>query len=464
MSESVQTVTGAKAVSEGMAPGFMIASVPRSADIHLFESDDGHHLFVANGSRLFDIEAGLFAELGSAILTDRVGEVLARVGAVGPRLVDDRPLDPPPIHALSLAVAQKCNLGCTYCYAQQGEFGGPAKNMTLETANRAVDLLLSEAGDGGKANLAFLGGEPLVNRAVVHAVTERAAELAERRSIALSFSITTNGTLLTEADADFFENHGFAVTISLDGPRKAHDRLRPYRGGAGSFDRIMRNLQPLLAQQCRMQVSARVTVTPHNLDLPGTLHDFVGAGFHSVGFSPLLSAPSGRDEMQNDDLERMLDGMIDCGRAFEMHLMADERYPFANMVNALREIHRGTHRPYPCGAGAGYLGVSADGELAACHRFVGGREGAMGALDSIDRDRQSRWLTERHVHRQAPCTECWARYLCGGGCHHEAIHRGRPACDYIRGWLQYCMTVYLRLSRQRPDWFGTAAMPGERSR
>jgi uncharacterized protein len=80
----------------------------------------------------------------------------------------------------------------------------------------------------------------------------------------------------------------------------------------------------------------------------------------------------------------------------------------------------------------------------------------MGTLDGVDRDRRSRWLAERHVHRQAPCTECWARYLCGGGCHHEAIRRGRPACDYIRGWLQYCMTAYLRLSRQRPDWFGTA--------
>jgi uncharacterized protein len=435
----------------------MTSGTPRSAEVHLFESDGGQHLFVANGSRLFDVDGDLFAELGAAIAADRVNELLARLGTDGARLIDDQPLDPPPVHSLSLAVAQKCNLGCTYCYAQQGEFGGAPKNMSLETANRAVDLLLSQAGDGGKAVLAFLGGEPLVNRPVVRAVTQRAAELARRRDIALSFSITTNGTLLNAADAAFFEAHGFAVTISLDGPREAHDRLRPYRNGAGSFDRIMRNLQPLLAGQRRMQVSARVTVTPDNLDLRPALDEFIAAGFHSVGFSPMLSAPGGRGEMQSDDLVRMLDGMIDCGRAFERRLVAGERYPFANMVNAMREIHRGTHRPYPCGAGAGYLGVSADGELAACHRFVGDPEGAMGTLDRIDRDRQARWLAERHVHRQAPCAECWARYLCGGGCHHETIRRGRPACDYIRGWLHYCMTAYLRLSRQRPDWFATAA-------
>jgi uncharacterized protein len=143
----------------------------------------------------------------------------------------------------------------------------------------------------------------------------------------------------------------------------------------------------------------------------------------------------------------MLGEMLDCGQAYERHVLAGRRYPFANMMNAMRELQRGTHRPYPCGAGAGYLGVSADGDLAACHRFVGDEEGAMGSLAAgIDRERQADWLAKRHVHRQEPCRSCWARYLCGGGCHHEVIRRGRPACDYIRGWLHYCLGAYLRLS------------------
>jgi uncharacterized protein len=145
----------------------------------------------------------------------------------------------------------------------------------------------------------------------------------------------------------------------------------------------------------------------------------------------------------------MLGEMIDCGREYERASRNGRRYPFANMVNAMREIHRGTHRPYPCGAGAGYLGVSAEGELAACHRFVGDEEGAMGSLDDgIDISRQADWLASRHVHRQEPCRSCWARYLCGGGCHHEVIGRGRPACNYIRGWLHYCLEAYLRLSAE----------------
>ncbi len=430
-----------------LARRYMTASAPRSPEAHLIETVLGRHVFVADGSRLFDAEPLLFGQFDAAMQHGRVGELLDAVGLGGTPFIDDVPLEAPPVHALSLAIAQKCNLGCSYCYAQQGEFGGAAKDMAMENASRAVDLLLNGAEPGARLNLAFLGGEPLVNRRVLQATTKRAAELARARGVTLNFSITTNGTLLTEADADFFEEHGFAVTVSLDGPREVHDAQRPFKSGKGSFDRIMERLQPLLSRQRRMQVSARVTVTPQNMALRATLDEFVAAGFHSVGFSPMLSAPTGKGELQADDLEVMLGEMIDCGMEFERQSIAGVRYPFANMVNAMREIQRGTHRPYPCGAGAGYLGVSADGDLAACHRFVGDDDGAMGSLDTgIDAGRRAQWLADRHVHRQEPCTQCWARYMCGGGCHHEVIHRGRPACDYIRGWLHYCLEAYLRLA------------------
>jgi uncharacterized protein len=444
--------------ADGVASSLFVASRPRSREVHWLRSAAGGHLLVVNGNRLFDIDEEVLAAVEAAAGDDAaVQRLLEDLGVDAPPFVDDTPLEGPPVRALSLAIAQKCNLGCTYCYAQEGDFGGPAKSMPTATALSAVDLLLSDVGPGERVNIAFLGGEPLANRAVLRAATQRAAALAAERGIGVTFSITTNGTLVSEDDADFFEEHGFAVTVSLDGPRDVHDLLRPFKSGRGSYDAVMAGICPLLEKQRRMQVSARVTVTPKNLRLRETLDDLIARGFHGVGFSPMLRSPTGRDEMRHEDLETMLAGMVDCGKAFEAHVIAGERYPFSNMVNALKEIHRGTHRPYPCGAGAGYLGVSADGEIGACHRFVGDEDGRLGDLAAgVDRAAQARWLAERHVHRQEPCNGCWARYMCGGGCHHEVIRRGRPACDYIRGWLHYCLGAYLRLSRLRPDWFGGA--------
>jgi uncharacterized protein len=149
--------------------------------------------------------------------------------------------------------------------------------------------------------------------------------------------------------------------------------------------------------------------------------------------------------------------MIACSDEFERQVLAGRRFAFLNLVNALREIHRGTHRPYPCGAGAGYFGVSGRGELFACHRFVEDPAMRFGDVASgVNPKKQQSWLAQRHVHFQEPCAACWARYLCGGGCHYEVLARGRHACDYIRGWLHHSLMVYMRMLELVPQYFAPA--------
>jgi uncharacterized protein len=423
-------------------------SAPKYRDVHLFRDDGGGHLFLVDGSRLFDLDNDIFEHFVAAADDQEMSEILRIFGLASEsrRIGDDAP-ENVSVRALSLAIAEKCNLGCTYCYAQEGSFGSTPKNMAVEVALASVDLLIAETRPHERINLAFLGGEPLVNRTVLRHATEYASARARERDQAIGFSITTNGTLVEPDDAEFFDRYGFAVTVSLDGPAAVHDRLRPFKNGRGSFERIVERIRPLLARQGRMQTTARVTVTPDNLGLRQILDELLDLGFHSVGFSPMLASPSGRGEMDRAALQAMLAAMIECGEEFERRTLIGERYAFSNVLNALSEIHRGSHRPYPCGAGGGYLGVSADGNLAACHRFVGDANGGMGSIaKGIDHARKSAWLQERHVHRQSPCADCWARYLCGGGCYHEVNARGRPACEFIRGWLHFVLRLYLRLT------------------
>jgi uncharacterized protein len=72
-------------------------------------------------------------------------------------------------------------------------------------------------------------------------------------------------------------------------------------------------------------------------------------------------------------------------------------------------------------------------------------------VDGLETAARKAFLRLRHVDLQQPCTSCWARYLCGGGCHAEVIAAGRSGCDYIRGWLEYCLRLYDRVLQERPD-------------
>lgn len=424
--------------------------------LHVFESDLGPHVYAANRSQIFSIPESLAAQILETVPGQDPREAAARHGIPCYPSQPDLESTSAPIRSLSLAVAQKCNLGCGYCYALEGGFGGPAASMSPEMARASVDRLLATSVPGEKYNLIFLGGEPLLARDVLRMATEYAATLAKQRQVTIGFSLTSNGTLITPDDGEFFERYGFSVSISLDGLGAVHDQQRPFKSGLGSFARIIKNVVPLLERQRKMQVSARVTVTPQNSQLLDTLTGLIDLGFHSVGFSPMLSSPSRMSEMNSSDLDLMLEQMIACGRVFESQVARGKRFPFSNMMAAMKEIHHGSSRPYPCGAGIGYFGVSADGELYACHRFVGDEKRSMGTIErGVNATQQQLWMTERHVDRQEPCRSCWARYLCGGGCHHEVVNRGRVSCDYIRGWLDYCLNAYVRLLDTTPDYFAS---------
>ena len=435
------------------------ASWPDELDWHVFQSRRRFFLLLTVGSRIYEVpeEAVPILSAWDPADQERLPLFLAALGIPFTAAPADDPGEPDRVQSFSLAIAQRCNLACTYCFAQGGSFGDTAQNMTSEVAFSAVDTLLAAAPPGTSVNLAFMGGEPLLNRSVLHATTKYAAERASAQGVMVRFAITTNGSAVTPSDCEFFHQYGFSVTVSLDGTAEQHNRLRPFRDGRGTFEPIVARIAPLIElanRKRQIQLSARVTVTPQNLSLRETLKTLIELGFPAVGFSPMLSSPNGSGELQPVGLQEMLAQMIECGRECEAQLAAGRPYPFSNLLSALRELHRGSCRAYSCGAGRGYLGVSASGELSACHRFVNDPLGAMGDLVSgPNSERRIAWLHGRHVDRQEPCRSCWARYLCGGGCHHEVLHRGRPACDYIRGWLDYCLGAYVRMLEVRPDLF-----------
>src|SRR3712207_998913 len=139
-------------------------AAPLHPDVHLIDSGAGRHLFLPNGSRLYDVDEATYTLLDGL---RRAGDdtalaaALSGLGVDAAPYVDDAPLTEAPVRALSLAVAQKCNLGCTYCYADGGSFVGPVADMPLVTALASVYLLFCDVGLGERVNLAFFRREPV---------------------------------------------------------------------------------------------------------------------------------------------------------------------------------------------------------------------------------------------------------------------------------------------------------------
>ena len=116
----------------------------------------------------------------------------------------------------------------------------------METAGRVARWIERELDreHPERLTLTFFGGEPLLNLPVMYDLAERAWAATQARGIKMSITIITNGLLLTPDVVDRLTPYGLSgIKITLDGDRDTHNRMRPLRGGQGTFDRIVENVR-----------------------------------------------------------------------------------------------------------------------------------------------------------------------------------------------------------------------------
>jgi uncharacterized protein len=155
---------------------------------------------------------------------------------------------------LTLCLTEDCNFRCKYCvYSENYECvrGYSHRYMSVETAKKAIDSYFSLLENGKRYNpwrndisIGFYGGEPLLNFKVLRASVEYVKEKYPEWNV--SYTITTNTTLLDKEKADFPMENDFSIAVSLDGPKEEHDRNRVYIDGRGTFDDVIKNVRYIM--------------------------------------------------------------------------------------------------------------------------------------------------------------------------------------------------------------------------
>ena len=434
-----------------------LLSAPKAApDFHRFQSVLGEHVFLVPESRIFDLVGA--ANTSPEELAELVSSFIGATAADRLKSESQDAVVMPSPQSISLNVSSSCNHSCGYCYAAQGNFGAAQPEaMTLETARAAVDALLRSANPAAPVTVGFIGGEPFMSRHLIHDVVRHATSEAYALGLDVRFSVTTNATLLREEDLQLLRDNRFAVTVSIDGDQQTHERRRPLLvGRGGSYSRLREAIEPLLREPGRAQVAARATVTRFDLDVARAYDSILGLGFAEVGFAPLKSGRIESGVFADGDWGAYSDSLVGLAKRELKAAVQGASLRLTNFAVALKQLHRGACSPYPCGAGGGYFSVAAGGDWYTCHRAIGEDSFRVGTNDGLDVDRRAAFLLDRHVHAQTDCHGCWARYLCSGGCHQESAHRTASSCDFVRGWLDFCLSAYAELSEAQPMFFNAA--------
>ena len=179
------------------------------------------------------------------------------------------------VNYMILQVTQQCNLRCSYC-AYSGMYYNRQHNsqrMSFETAKKAIDFFLKRTSEVNYIRLGFYGGEPLLEFDLIKQCVAYINSKVEGKKV--SFTMTTNGTLLTDEKIKFIAENDFHLMISLDGPKKEHDACRVFPNGQGSFDIIMKNLRRVkeLYPEYAKKINISTVISP-KADLNDTLEYF----------------------------------------------------------------------------------------------------------------------------------------------------------------------------------------------
>lgn len=340
----------------------------------------------------------------------------------------------PNLHVV--VVTLRCNQTCVYCHSSRADMGRGDADMTQETAEKTVDMILKSTSP--RITIEFQGGEPLANFPVVQHIIEYAHQKNRAYGKQLEFTLVSNLSLMTEDKLDYLIGKRVQICTSIDGPPALHDKQRLLVGDSafGRAERWIREinrryvdagLDPVL-----YHVEALLTVTRAALDRPREIIDtYRDLGCRAIFLRPL--DPFGFANRTADAIEyerrryldfyaQALEYVLELNRRGEQML---ERYASIFLTKILTDDDPNfLDIRSPCGAGIGQLAYNYDGRIFTCDEgrmlshsgddmFEVGDVRSSRYREVITHETVRALLTASNLDAQPDCVNCAYNPYCG---------------------------------------------------
>lgn len=327
---------------------------------------------------------------------------------------------------LVLNVTDACNLGCRYCFTDPNP-----RKMSVDTGIQAIDWFISENDKKElerypvSLTISFFGGEPSLRWddfivPIVNYVDEYIKPKYSKK-FQITFSMTTNGQLLTKEKIDWFINNDGHFLLSIDGDSITQNYNRPRLDGKDSFEPVNAIIDDLLAAQ--PNVTFRSTVIPETVEYLSANYLFA----RKRGFLNYFCTPNIREEWSQEKLT-ILENEMNTICGIILADIENDQIPLclSDINRMIKNILNGSpSRPHymRCGLGTTSIGVSTDGSLSACQEnstyydqsnifYIGD------VFNGIDKEKHLKLLSNfdgeklNHCGDCNKCSQCEIAHIC----------------------------------------------------
>lgn len=168
------------------------------------------------------------------------------------------------MYTITLEINQICNFSCKYCYL--GTLTN--KEMSFKIATNALEIAFINAKRHSDHRLwvDFVGGETLLSFNFIEQLCQWIDKEIEKNHLKVTYSITTNGSIINTEILNWLISRKVQVKISIDGWKDIHDQNRKRNNGEGTFHLVYKNLDLFYEYQNRTGIRMQAThvVTKNN--------------------------------------------------------------------------------------------------------------------------------------------------------------------------------------------------------
>ena len=342
---------------------------------------------------------------------------------------------------ITFALSLSCNFDCSYCF--ESTHNGPV--MTQETEDRVMRFIRKYRADS--LSITWYGGEPLLVFDRILSINRRLQDMGK----AYTASMITNGYLLTRDKADRLNDLRVTyLQITLDGTRETHDSRRFLRGGGATYDRILENIDGVMASDYKGGLHIRVNVDSRNEDEFAQVYTMMRDRYPSDFGRRLTVYPGFVKGDDHPDHSCFFDP-VQQGE-FLTHMM--EKYKIAPLSLFPQRRMQGcmlTRR--------NAFVIGPDGEIYKCWDDVGIPERVVGNVNGF-RDWNMSLIAEgmtgcSYLDSQE-CRECFYFPICDGGCHRirqNNLHSEKPqsSCSYFKENLENLLELHYEMKKEQAN-------------
>ena len=338
---------------------------------------------------------------------------------------------------VALTPMHSCNYRCKYCFADHGEnYTCSEKTLNTEKIHDSLEYAVNDLFKDKKNIRIELvgGGENLLAPDIVKEIIEKGAQICEKAGKRFDVFIVSNGSVMSPEILDLLDNKYVNLGISLDGPKEVHDYARPLANGAGTYDKVLETIDYVRnnAKNHNLKnVWGLTVVTAKTESIMDILRIFKEHGIETVQMRLVRIEESSEFSFANDKVKKAIKLYSDFVEELKAQILEDN-WDYLKMIlndsdyfgKLLMRIIRQELTPHRCMAGTDKISLAANGDIYPCDAFVGIEKYKLGSLNNSEKVLESPFYLLT-VDKRDTCSECWAKYVCGGDCPHNAyIHSG----------------------------------------